>query len=359
MKILVIQQKMIGDVLTSSILFEALRKKYPQAELHYMIYPHTQPVIKNNPFIDQLVLYDPGKQGGFSGFFSFLKKIKKQKYDVVIDVYSKIGSGIFSFGSGAKIRIAYRKWYTKFLYTDTFNYKSKAETNAGLAIENRMQLLQGISFDFPSEIRPKIFLDKAEISEAEEKISKTGIDRDKPLVMLGILGSSESKTYPLPFMAKILDDIAAKTEAQLLFNYIPKQKEQVLELFEMCQPQTQKRIFLDLFGSSLREFIALTSSCDALIGNEGGAVNMAKAVNTPTFSIFSPQIKKEDWSIYEDGEQNVSVHLEDFQPEKFCGLSKKERRKAAANFYQTFTPELIIPTLDEFLQKNVNHFNRN
>ena len=100
-------------------------RQYPQAELHYMIYPHTQPVIKNNPFIDQLVLYDPEKQGGFSGFFSFLKKIKKQKYDVVIDVYSKIGSGIFSFGSGAKIRIAYRKWYTKFLYTDTFNYKIK------------------------------------------------------------------------------------------------------------------------------------------------------------------------------------------------------------------------------------------
>ncbi len=344
---------MIGDVLTSSILFEALRKQYPQAELHYMIYLHTQPVIKNNPFIDQLVLYDPEKQGGFSGFFSFLKKIRKQQYDVVIDVYSKIGSAVFSFGSGAKIRSAYHKWYTKFLYTHTFNYKDKAETPAGMAIENRLMLLQALSSDFPREIKPKIYLSKAEIIEAEEKISKAGIDRDKPLVMLGILGSSESKTYPLPFMAKILDDIAAKTEAQLLFNYIPKQKKEVLELFEMCQPQTQKRIFLDLFGSSLREFIALTSCCDALIGNEGGAVNMAKAVNTPTFSIFSPQIKKEDWSIYEDGEQNVSVHLEDFQPEKFRGLSKKERREMAADSYQAFTPELIFPALDEFLENNV------
>jgi len=37
MKILVIQIKMIGDVLTSSILFEALRKEFPTAELHYMI----------------------------------------------------------------------------------------------------------------------------------------------------------------------------------------------------------------------------------------------------------------------------------------------------------------------------------
>lgn len=353
MKILVIQQKMIGDVLTSSILFEALRKKYPQAELHYMIYPHTQPVIRNNPFIDRLVLYDPEKQSGFSGFFSFLKKIRKEKYDVVIDVYSKIGSGIFSFASGAKLRSAYRKWYTKFLYTHTFSYKDKAETPAGMAIENRMQLLQALSSDFPSELRPKIYLDETEISAAEKKISEAGIDRQKPLVMLGILGSSGSKTYPLPYMAQLLDEIVAKTEAQLLFNYIPKQKKEVLELFEMCQARTQKRIFLDLFGNSLREFIALTSRCDALIGNEGGAVNMAKAVNIPTFSIFSPQIKKEDWSIYEDSERNVSVHLEDFQPEKFKGLSKKERRKVAANYYQSFTPEFIIPALDKFLKENI------
>ncbi len=47
MKILVIQQKMIGDVLTSSILFEALRLKYPNAQLDYLINEHTFPVVQN------------------------------------------------------------------------------------------------------------------------------------------------------------------------------------------------------------------------------------------------------------------------------------------------------------------------
>ena len=57
MKILVIQQKMIGDVLTSSILFEVLRAEYPNAELHYLIYPHTLPVVENNPFIDKIIIF--------------------------------------------------------------------------------------------------------------------------------------------------------------------------------------------------------------------------------------------------------------------------------------------------------------
>ena len=41
MKILVIQQKMIGDVLTSSILFESLRIKYPNSKLDYLVNSNT------------------------------------------------------------------------------------------------------------------------------------------------------------------------------------------------------------------------------------------------------------------------------------------------------------------------------
>ena len=55
MKILIIQNKMIGDVLTSSILFEALKQKYPTSVLHFVINPATLPVLENNPFIDEFI----------------------------------------------------------------------------------------------------------------------------------------------------------------------------------------------------------------------------------------------------------------------------------------------------------------
>ena len=58
-------------------------------------------------------------------------------------------------------------------------------------------------------------------------------------------------------------------------------------------PSAQKQIYFDVFGETLRDFLAITYHCDALIGNEGGAINMAKALNVPTFTIFSPWIKKE------------------------------------------------------------------
>ena len=59
MKILVIQQKMIGDVLTSSVLFEMIKKKHPNYKLHYLINNHTSAVVENNPLIDKIIFFSP------------------------------------------------------------------------------------------------------------------------------------------------------------------------------------------------------------------------------------------------------------------------------------------------------------
>ena len=341
---------MIGDVLTSSILFEALRKKYPEAELHYLIYKHTLPVVENNPYVDKFLLFDPEKDRKLKGFISFLKRIRYNEYDVVIDVYSKINTALFNAFSKAEKKISYHKWYTRRAYTETFKPKARLETNAGYAIENRMHLLNGLEKDFPAEIKPKIYLTDTEKEEAKNILEQAGINFSRPLIMCGILGSSPAKTYPLKYMASVLDFIVEKTDAQLLFNYIPKQATEAEEIFKLCKPETQKNIFFEVFGRSLREFMTITSHCDALIGNEGGAVNMAKALDIPTFSIFSPQIKKENWSIYEDGVHNISVHLNDFSS-VLQGLSKKEIAKNSVRFYELLEPKLIFASLEKFLNQ--------
>ena len=58
MKILVIQQKMIGDVLVSSLICNNLRKAYPSAQIDYMVYKSTLPVLKGNTSIDNFILFE-------------------------------------------------------------------------------------------------------------------------------------------------------------------------------------------------------------------------------------------------------------------------------------------------------------
>lgn len=343
---------MIGDVLTSSLIFETLRKAYPQAELHFMIHKNTAAVIENNPFIDSIIYYKPEEMKNLFRFISFLKEIRNEQYDAVIDVYSKIATGLISLFSNAPIRTGFKKSYTKTLYTHTYDHKIQPTSSAGLAVERRLMLLKPLLEQAPEIVKPKIYLTKKEIHDAEELLIAAGINLEKPVVMIGVLGSSKSKTYPLPYMAKLLDEITKTTNAQILFNYIPNQKEEVTKLYKLCKKETQKSIFMDLYAKSLRGFIALTSHCEALIGNEGGAINMAKALNVPTFAIFSPQIKKENWSLFEDGKNNVSVHLKEFKPELFKDRPQKEIALNSGELYKELKPELILPELIRFLKLN-------
>lgn len=348
MKILVIQQKMIGDVLTTSILFEALKEKFKTAELHYLINTHTFPVIENNPFIDKIIYFTPKIEENKWNLIALIKLVRRNKYDVVIDVYGKLSSYLITSFSGAKLKIGYFKKQTSFLYSHPIIRLKQPINNESLAIENRMRLLEPLEISFKN-ISPKIYLQQSEIDKSEKLLHSFSVDTTKPLFMIAVLGSHPKKTYPAEYMAKLLDLIVQeRPNAQLLFNYIPKQIDQAKEIFNLCNPETQKQIFIDLYGKSIREFIAITFHCNALIGNEGGAVNMAKGIHIPTFIIFNPSLNKANWFGDVEYGNNEAVHLSDYIPYKKNDLELAKQNPEL--YYQKFKPTFIEPKLSQFLR---------
>ncbi|MDH7447009.1 glycosyltransferase family 9 protein [Aquimarina sp. 2201CG14-23] len=352
MKILVIQQKMIGDVLTSTIICEALRKKHPDATIDYLVNSNTKPVILENPFFDQVIEFKNEYRDHKKKFYSFLKEIKKSKYDLVIDAYGKLESNLISYFSKAPKKVSFYKWYTQFLYSEVIYRKAEPITNASIAIENRLRLVYSESEMVSNIINPKIFLTEAETNASKAYLESHKITSEKPLVMIGVLGSEMRKTLPFEYMAKVIDEIVFTTKANILFNYIPNQEADAKSIYELTNTNTKKHIHFNVFGKSLREFIAILFHCDMLIGNEGGAVNMAKALDKPTFTIFSPWIIKKDWNMFEDGSIHDSVHLYDFKPELYGNKTPKEMKDSALELYKSFSSELIIPKLSSYL-KNV------
>src|SRR5690606_8575021 len=113
--------------------------------------------------IDQIVLFKPEYSKGKLALYHFLRSISKERYDVVVDVYSKLESMLITLFSGAGIRISYEKWYSKFIYTHTHKYVRTGETTVGLAIENRLALLKPLIPNIDFEVKPpKIYLTQQE-----------------------------------------------------------------------------------------------------------------------------------------------------------------------------------------------------
>lgn len=351
-KILVIQQKMIGDVLASSIICANLKILYPQSTVDYLIYPFTKPVVENNPTIDNLILFDQKYRNSKLKFMQFVFDVRKKKYDIVVDAYGILGSNIIVGFSKAKTRIGFYKSYSSFVYTHTVEELKVPLTNAGLALDNRMQLVRILEPTLPLICRPKIHLTQEEIDNGRQFLNEKGIGTSSKIYMISVLGSLNIKTYPAEYMAQLLDYIVGNSDAVLLFNYIPSQQNEAEALYKLCSEATKQRIRMDITPGTIREFLSVLYHCKALIGNEGGAVNMAKALEVPTFTIFSTWIVKEAWNSFEDGETTVSIHLKDFKPELYGETSPKEMKPDALELYQSFTPDLIIPSLGEYIRKN-------
>ena len=350
MKILIIQQKRIGDVLTSTILANNLKLKYPNAIIDYMCYSNCVDVLINNPNISNIIVLEEKVRKNYFSLFKFIFKIRTSKYDAVIDAYSKLETNLITLFSGAKYKISYKKGYSNIFYNYNFErLKNGTKSEIGLAIINRLGLLKPLMNEEITDYKPKIFLTDTEIESAKKLLLSFPLKSEKPTFMIGILGSEWYKTYPFEKMAELLDNIVETTDANLLFNYIPKQKEDAKKVFDLCKPATQNRIFFDLYATDLRSFLGLLSQCDALIGNEGGSVNMAKALFIPTFSLFSPSVDKETWQIFED-EKNVSIHLKDLKPEIYAEFDEKYIKAHTFKYFEEYPIDLIKEKLKLFFQ---------
>lgn len=350
MKILIIQQKRIGDVLTSTILSNNLKQYYPDAIIDYMCYSNCVDVLLENPNIDNIIVLSNSVRKSYSMLFKFILEIRNKNYDVVIDAYSKLETNLITLFSGAEYKISYHKGYSKLFYNHNIKrLKNGTKSKLGLAIDNRLLLLKPLIKEKITNFKPKIFLTEQELLEAKKLLDKFDIKQNvKPIIMFGILGSEWYKTYPLVKMAKIIDFAVEKTDAEILFNYIPSQKKEAQKVFDLCTEKTKKNIHLNIYSEGLRPFLALLSQCSMLIGNEGGSVNMAKALNIPTFSLFSPSIDKETWQIFENEKENISIHLKDLKPEIYQQYDEKHIKENTFKYFDEYPLELILEKLDNY-----------
>lgn len=353
MKILVIQLKMIGDVLISSIICNNLRKEYPEAQIDYLVYSFAKPAAENNPNITNLVLFPENARDSKLELFKFILAVRSQHYDIVIDAYSKVESSLITMFSGAKRKIGFAGKGLTFSYNEKVDFPEIPNTYKGLAIERREKLIEAVTSK-PIDSLPKIYFTESELASARNLLGEFGLDPESDkIVMISILGSEPNKTYPTEYLVKLIDQVA-NHDVRILFNYIPIQSALAKEIFDKCSEEAQQKIVFDLIGENLRSFMAIMNYCKLIIGNDGGAVNIAKALEKPSFTIFSSWIQKASWSIFEDGIFHKAVHLNDFDPNLIASTNRAEMKKNATFYYSKLKPELFMSDLNQFLNRHLN-----
>ncbi|WP_026451623.1 glycosyltransferase family 9 protein [Aequorivita capsosiphonis] len=350
-KILVIQNKRIGDVLISSVIANNIKKVFPKSEVTYFVYEYTAGVLENNPNIDRIIAVKENELKNYSTFFQTILDINRENFDIIFDPYSKLQSRLMCLFSRAEYRIGLKRAHKELkfpFYTHPISLLENRSKTCGKAIEDRINMITSVFELIDPEFTPKIYL-------TEEENNYNRIDSlQRPIIMLGILGSTPQKSMPYEYMVEIIDFITKNYQGTVLFNYMPDQKAEALKVYEMCEDKDQ--INLDIYEDNIRGFIKLINKCDLLVSNEGGSVHITKAVNTPTFTIYSPYVNKEHWSSFEDENQHDSIHLLEEKPDLFSSFTLEERRSIEEDpnaLYKELTPEMILSKLKPFLEHHL------
>jgi len=112
LNILVIKLASIGDVVLVTTSLKALRKKFPHARIHCLIGRESRKILHNCPYLDGIIVYDrKGKERGWLRLIKFSRKLRKHRFDTIVDFQNSRKSHLLSFLSLPKESYGYdRKW---------------------------------------------------------------------------------------------------------------------------------------------------------------------------------------------------------------------------------------------------------
>jgi ADP-heptose:LPS heptosyltransferase len=107
-KILLVRLRLIGDVVFTTPVIRALRRRYPHARLDYLVEPAAAPIVTGNPHLNEVIVAPkPRGLGRLMADVRLARTLRSARYDIVIDLHGGPRSGWLTWASGAPRRIGY------------------------------------------------------------------------------------------------------------------------------------------------------------------------------------------------------------------------------------------------------------
>ena len=172
--ILIIQTAYAGDLILTTPLIHAAYDRFTPCRIDVLCIPSTASLIRNNPFIHELILYDKRVDRFALKLLSSLRRtLKKKKYDIVLSPHRSFRSALIARFTGAEQRITFHTSSGSFFYTHRMFYDSHIHE-----VDRVLSLLPGSVQSAVSEYPPQLFLSASEKDEADEFLRGNNISRD-------------------------------------------------------------------------------------------------------------------------------------------------------------------------------------
>jgi len=284
-KILIIKPSSLGDIIHSLPFLGALRGKYPDAYIAWLVNRELSAFLKGNPLIDEIIEFERQEWAGpirfirkTGGFLKFVRCIRERRFDICIDLQGLFRSAFLAGASGAPLRMGLadaREFGSLF-----YNAKVVAPTKDMHAVDRYLLFglplgLEDVKVEFPINI-----------TKAAEAKAAELVPRKKGHLVIGISPAARwpTKRLPIEIFAEVAAGISRNHEAQFVLLGTEADKENIDKLEELLHNGA-----VNLAGrTTLADLSAVIRRMDLLLTNDSAPMHLADALGVKLVAVFGP-----------------------------------------------------------------------
>lgn len=275
-RILVIKLRHLGDVLLTSPMLTQLQKMCPGALIDVYIYRESLPMLEGHPAVRKFHLCDKKKS------VKEWLAVRKERYDVVINLTEGDRGALLALVSGAKMRVGIDPGKSGFFKKRSiFTHLIKHAPHPRHTVEKNLDALRVMGL-FPDDERD------VTLHIPDEAYGQVCGD----YVVVHPVSRWLFKCLPIQVMAGVIRGLHAEGR-RIVLTSGPSDAE--MAMIAAILDEVGELPLLNLAGkTSLKELAALIDRAELLICVDSVPLHIASATKTPTVTVFGPS-SEENW----------------------------------------------------------------
>ena len=221
-KILIIQTAFIGDVVLATPLIEKLHVFFPTAQIDFLLRKGNEQLLAGHPFLHDVLVWDK-KKNKQQNLFRMITRIRKNKYDLVVNVQRFFATGLITVFSGGRETIGFDKNPLSFLFSKKIKHRVGGEASVHETVRN-LELILDLTDD--SVFKPKLYPSAADFTSVESLARGKYITVSPASVWF-------TKQFPAAQWISFIQKIPLKLEIYLLGG--PDDKKLCQQITGACQ----------------------------------------------------------------------------------------------------------------------------
>jgi lipopolysaccharide heptosyltransferase II len=293
--ILLVRLRLIGDVVFTTPIIRALRRRFPDARLLYLVEPHAAPVVAANPHLSE-VLIAPYSRGWrrVRDDLQLARRLRRERIDLAIDLHGGPRSALLTWASRAPKRVGYDVPGRAWMYTDIVHRPRTYRPRH--AVVNQWDLLAAVDAALaspPDRHRDRVEMAVPETARAEldRTLADWGLTPADRIVVMHVSAGNPFRRWPEASFAAVASALAGgEARAAVLVTAGPSDWEaagRVIAAARAAAPHAATRI-VDAGHLSLLQLRALCDRAHLFIGGDSGPLHIAATTDVPIVAIYGP-----------------------------------------------------------------------